>query len=115
MILAKTKTKIFFVIFISFSSLILSPGDSKACWRGALESIKVGDSINSMFGKHRKVAYCGGEFVGARHGQGYVFCAYPEARVGDKQGRRLLIVNGTVVDARDSGGDRDSCSWDANN
>ena len=46
---------------------------------GALENVEIGDSIISMFVKNRKVAHSGRMIW-----TNFAFCAYLEARVGDR-------------------------------
>ena len=108
-------SRIVFAIVLILSSATLNAGVSNACWVGVLENVKVGDSLASIFDRHSGIALCGGEFKGAKHGNGYVLCAYPNLRIDDKYGRRVLIADGKVVATRNGGGRKNICSWNLDN
>lgn len=113
--LKNLKNKLVWPLFLTVLGIPLDANNANACWKGVFENIEIGDSITSLFDSNQKVGYCGGEFTGTRHigkeGIGYVFCSYRDERMNDK-GRRVLVINGSVVAIKEGGGNIHKCSWD---
>jgi hypothetical protein len=88
----------------------------QACTDGQLDYVKVGDTAAEMFatpgGNRRIITGCGGPFEVRYLAEGkFVFC---QKRQRDEMAKRLLVVNGVVVDIRSGVGNTSMCSWDGN-
>ena len=115
MLFKNAKAQFVAALFFAVLGIPLDANNANACWIGVLDNVNIGDTVSSMFDNNRGIVLCGGEFKGARYlgkkGKGYVFCSYRDERMNDT-GRRVLVINGTVVASKEGGGNIDRCSWD---